>query len=148
MFSNGHDQNVVTHNSYKSPDAVNSFKWDRKIAVDGTSTIDYNAIWQTMIKEHANMAKVDYPTNLDTPTFNVWGAGDNSTALALWNGNEAGSQGYYFIVTGREGGSVGFGGFDGVTILFCTSAPTSSVPGWLSSYNLNLPPFTAILAKK
>ena len=143
MFSNGHDQNVVTHNSYKSPDAVNSFKWDRKIAVDGTSTYEYIGIWQTMIKEHSKMAKVDYPVNLDTPTFNVWGVGDNSTSLALWNGNEAGTSGYFFFVTGREGGSIGFGGFDGVTILFSTTG-TQSMDG----YNLKLPPFTAVLAKK
>ena len=133
---------VITHNSYKSPDYVNSFKWDRKIAVDGTSTYEYNEIWQKMIKEHSNMAKVDYPTNLDTPTFNVWGVGDNSTSFALWNGNEAGSSGYYFIVAGREGGSVGFGGFDGCTILFSTNTYT------FADYNLKLSPFTAILAKK
>lgn len=148
MFSNGKDQKVVTHNSYKSPDSLNSFKWDRMIEVDGVDVSGYNDMWKIMIKEHSNMAKVDYPTNLDTPTFNVWGVGDNSTSFALWNGNEAGSSGYYFIVAGREGGSVGFGGFDGVQILFCTSAATETVPSWLVGGNLKLPPFTAILAKK
>ena len=138
-----YDGDVITHNSYKSPDYVNSFKWDRKLEVDGVSTQEYNVIWQTMIKEHRNMAKVSYPENLDTPTFNIWGAANGSTSIALWNGNETGNSGYYFFVSGRDGGSVGFGGFDGVQVLFATNNNYS-----MNNNHLVLPPYTAILAKR
>ena len=135
---------IVTHNSYKSPDYVNSFKWDRKVKVENVSTVKYNDMWKAMIKAHSLMGKVDYPDNMDTPTFNVWGVGDGSTSIALWNGNVAGTSGYYFLIAGRMGGSVGFGGFDGCTILYNTTGNTTSISGDA----LNMKPFTAILAKK
>ena len=134
--------NVITHNSYKSPDYVNSFKWDRKIEVDGVSTYEYKDVWTKMIKAHELMAKVDYPVNLDTPTFNVWGQGDGQTALALWNGNTEGTSGYYFILASRVGGSIGFGGFDGCEIIYSTNTYN------VKDYVLSMQPFTAILARK
>ena len=136
---------VITHNSYKSPDYVNSFKWDRKIEVDGYNTYNYIEVWKSMVKHHSLMAKVDYPDNLDTPTFNVWGVGDGSTAFALWNGNVAGTSGYYFLLTGRNGGSVGFGDWTGCQMIYNTTG--TSLPT-ISSYSVGLAPFTAVLVKK
>ena len=137
--------NVITHNSYKSPDYVNSFKWDRKIEVDGTSTYEYINIWSAMIKTHTLMNKVQYPDNMDTNTFNVWGQGNASTQFALWDGNEAGTSGYYFIIANRLGGSIGFGGFDGAEIIYNTNS-YNFVGG--DNSHLDMQPFTAILAKK
>ena len=140
-----YDGDIITHNSYKAPDYVNSFKWDRKIEVDGVNTYKYKDVWCEMIKHHSEMAKVDYPTNLDTPNFNIWGTGDASTVLALWNGNTAGTSGYYFFMTNRFGGTIGFGGFgENAEVIYSTNS--YHFDG--ENMTLRLEPFTAVLVRK
>ena len=136
---------VTSHNSYKSPDSINSFKWDRKVSVNGTDVSAYNKIWSAMIKTHTKVAKYGYPDNMNTASYNVWDSTtyDGSTGLALWNGAADGSSGYYFIFSNRAGATIGFGGFDGFTILYSTRDDYS-----FSNYKLTLKPFTFICARK
>lgn len=96
---------VTTHNSYKSSDHVNSFKWNRKIMVDNYPTYEYNEIWKKMIRTHAELPKLGWPHNLDNngnPNLNFWDVGDGSNALSMWFGNEGGTKGYYFFFSGRN----------------------------------------------
>lgn len=110
---------VVSHNSYKAGDYVNSFKWDRKISVDGTSTYEYNEVWQKMIKTHSLTTKYSYPDNCNTPKLNSWNVYDGSSAFATWVADAVGNGGYYFVIAGRGGGEVGIG-LDNTTVVYKT----------------------------
>ncbi len=138
---------VITHNSYKSPDYVNSFKWDRKIEVDGNDVSGYNQVWCNLVKVHAEMAKVPYPINLDTPTFNVWAETvyTGSHGVALWNGNEAGTSGYYVFIVGREGATISVGdSFTFSSIIY----DINYSPDIYYSGGLHFPQFSILVAKK
>lgn len=133
---------VVTHNSYKSPDYVNSFKWDRKIEVDGCDVTGYNVIWTQLIKSHSEMNKVDYPTNLDTPEFNIfYGGNSGDKGVALWNGNTEGTAGYTILFTGRTGVSIPCADLTN-TVVYSVGAFNHS------DGKMNLSPFTIVVAKK
>lgn len=137
------DNKVITHNSYKASDAVNSFKWDRKIEVDGVDVSSYNEIWAKTIKIHSQTAKYEYPDNLDTPKLNTWNVFDGSTTFAMWNGNEAGTSGYYLVVSNRKSSSSLGIGLDGANLLFASRNDYSYSGG-----NLNMKPFTFMCYKK
>ena len=110
MYGSDSEYDIVTHNSYKSPDYVNSFKWDRKISVDGTDTSKYIEVWNKMVSLHDDLPKYFYPDNCDTAQLNCWFANGTSAsagAFAMWNGNEEGTRGYYFVFASRDGGSIG-----------------------------------------
>jgi len=149
MFDNN---DVVCHNSYKASDAVNSFKWDRKIAVNGVSTLKYNDVWVNMIKERNNLEHYDYPENCTDDYMSSWYNGpnnssDGATVFATWlNGSRtAGSdaKGYYFVFANRAGGSIGFGTLDGLQVAFASRNDYS-----FSNYTLTLQPYTFVAFKK
>ena len=97
-----YNNKVVSHNSYKAPDGTNSFKWDRKIQVEGVDTSKYIDLWNKVIRMHNETPKVEYgDVDMDSK-LNTWNNGNGSTSIALWNGNKAGTNGYYFIISGRE----------------------------------------------
>ena len=101
---------IISHNSYKAPDYVNSFKWDRKIEVDGLDTYGYNEVWQKMVKARESMVRVDYPENVQKDTnYNAWGNGYGSSVVAGWVRTDA-SHGYGFLFAGRNGGTFNWGG--------------------------------------
>lgn len=99
--------NIISHNSYKAPDYVNSFKWDRKIEVDGLDTSDYNEVWQKMVKARESMKRVSYQTMWeegDTSEYNAWGNGAGSSVVQGWVRIDA-THGYGFFFAGRRGGT-------------------------------------------
>lgn len=113
---------IITHNSYKSPDYVNSFKWDRKIEVDGVSTYDYNETWKKMVHARENITFVDYSTMYeqhDTSNYNSWGNGSGCTVIAAWTRISA-TQGYGMFFAGKGGGSFDWGGISVDDIVFQT----------------------------
>ena len=134
---------VTSHNSYKAPDSINSFKWDRKISVDGFDTYQYNDTWAAIIKEHSKMSKVSYPDNLDTPKFNIWNADYDSNAFGLWNGSADGSSGYYFFIANGNGGNVGVGDLGSCEIIASYGYTNHG-----SSAYVELSSFGFVLAKK
>ena len=140
-----YDGTVVTHNSYKSSDSVNSFKWDRKISVDGTDTYQYINTWKALVKAHNDTNKYSFPENCDTPKLNTWNVFDGSTVFAMWNGNEAGTKGYYFIFAGRAGGTIGINTDDLTTGNFVFASRTDYTKG---SGEITLKPFTFLCYRK
>ena len=135
---------IVTHNSYKSPDEVNSFKWDRKIEVDGYDTYQYIDTWSKLVKEHEKMSKYGYPDNLNTPKFNVWESTvyNDSNGLAIWNGNEAGTSGYYIFFANRYGAEIGFGSsFTAEQVIYKNCNYT------IADSKMKLPAFGIVVAK-
>ena len=110
---------VTTHNSYKSSDHVNSFKWNRKIMVDGFSTYSFNETWKAMIRTHAELPKVGWPDNTydDCPNLNFFGE-QNPNVIRLWFGVNP-SKGYYFFVNGRRDSSnIDIGDLGGCEIVY------------------------------
>lgn len=132
---------VVTHNSYKSSDAVNSFKWDRKIEVDGVDVYQYNETWKKMVHEKRNVAHYTYPTNCDTPDLNVWNTGDGSHAVCVWVASGDGS-GYYFVFSGRVSATVGID-LSNTTLVFSSGGYKSS-----GSYSITLDAYSFLCFKK
>lgn len=101
---------VTSHNSYKSGDNINAFKWDRKIAVNGTSTYEYNQVWSQMVHAKAEFKKYSYgelyPSgDLDTSLLNTWSNGNGSNILAGWLRIDQ-NTGFHFFFSGRVGASI------------------------------------------
>lgn len=102
---------IISHNSYKAPDYVNSFKWDRKIEVDNVDVSGYNEVWSKMIKARREMKRVSYQTmwvDGDTSEYNAWGDGYGSSVVAGWC-RISSTQGYGFLFAGRKGGTFNWG---------------------------------------
>ena len=79
---------MVSHNSYKLPDSVNSFKWDRKIHIGNTLTYDKIETWSTMVNKRKEITKYEI-NSYGTAGFNCWN-NDGKTdwyqgAFAMWN---------------------------------------------------------------
>ncbi len=110
----------ISHNSYKSPDYVNSFKWDRKIEVNGFDTSSYNEVWSKMVKARRNMQRVGYSEMWeqgDTSRYNAWGDGDGSSVVAGWVRIDA-THGYGFLFAGRKGGTFNWGNISVADVVF------------------------------
>lgn len=111
---------IISHNSYKAPDYVNSFKWDRKIEVNGVDVSSYNKTWSDMIKARDAMTRVDYHTMWelhDDSIYNAWGDGDGSSVVAGWC-RISSTQGYGFLFAGRSGGTFTWGNINVADIVF------------------------------
>ena len=111
---------IISHNSYKSLDYVNSFKWDRKLEVNGVDVYNYNEVWSKMVKARRSMYRVDYSTlweKGDTSNYNAWGNGDGSSVVAGWV-RISSTQGYGFLFAGRKGGTFNWGGLNVADIVF------------------------------
>ena len=137
------DGKIVSHNSYKSNDNVNSFKWDRKLEVNGTDVSGYFDIWKKMVKTHNEFKKYGYPLNTEQGTMDTWGNGDGACTFAMWNADVAKSpdKGYYFVFANRMGRSIGID-LSNTTMVFCTNEPT------YNGGTLNLAPFTFVCYRK
>jgi hypothetical protein len=62
---------MVSHNSYKLPDSVNSFKWDRKIHIGSTLTYDKISTWSTMVNKRKEVTKYGYGAP-ELDQFSLW----------------------------------------------------------------------------
>lgn len=146
---------VTTHNSYKSSDHVNSFKWDRKIMIDDNgstySTYDFINVWAEMVKNHRNLPKLQYPTNLqDKQGISIWNVGGGSDTtpgsnlLSLWFGNKEGTKGYYYFFCGRKDDGVA----DVADLNNCRIIYKNKDYKSYSGGKLTMSPFTVICAAK
>ena len=76
---------MVSHNSYKLPDSVNSFKWDRKIHIGNTLTYDKIETWKTMVNKRKEITKYDY-SSYGTAGFSKWvNDGKYEGMFGMWN---------------------------------------------------------------
>jgi len=131
----------ICHNSYKSSDSTNSFKWDRLIKVDGTDVSNYLQVWKDMIAARKAMSKYQYDsswTNSTSDTHCYWGADSSSTF-----GGKIGN--YYFAIAGRQAGSVTMSSASSMTQLFNTNSVDSYTT---SSTKVTLPALTFVCWKK
>ena len=79
---------MVSHNSYKLPDSVNSFKWDRKIHIGNTLTYDKINTWSAMVNKRKEVAKYGFG-EYESAGFSLWNNDGQSDwyqgAFAMWN---------------------------------------------------------------
>ena len=79
---------MVSHNSYKLPDSINSFKWDRKIHIGGTLTHDKISTWSSMVNKRKQITKYDY-SSYGTAGFSIWNNDGQSDwyqgMFGMWN---------------------------------------------------------------
>lgn len=97
---------IITHNSYKSSDTVNAFKWDRKIEVDGKDVSAVFDIWKQIIQTRKELPRQE----MGAP--NMWayqyGVYNDNNAFGIFSGVTA-TKGYSFFIAGRHGGDVNTG---------------------------------------
>ena len=86
----------ITHNSYKSSDETNSYKWDRKASIDGKDMTSYFEAYKNLIKERKNMKKYS-KSELGSITYSL---NSNKTLIRL----NAGS--YELFFQGRDSSSI------------------------------------------
>ena len=91
------DTEMVSHNSYKLPDSINSFKWDRKIHVGNTVTYDYKDTWSKMVEVHKTNTKFDYD-HYTTAGFSKW---EGNGAVGMFNPG-----GIHIAIFSRDGGTL------------------------------------------
>ena len=126
----------VSHNSYKMPDSVNSFKWDRKIHVGNYLTYnDFNA-WKAMISLRHSTAKYDYDQLVGgyRDQFSTWGWGEFASkgAIGIYIPN-----GIHLVVASGEGGEISIGA--GKTFTYSSKNPASyGADGILHMYRQSL----------
>ena len=138
---------ITSHNSYKSPDLINSFKWDRKKTLNGTNVEAYNSMWSSMVKTHIVSNKISNVIGDDNPSeFNTWTNGNGSTGIALWNGNAAGTVGYKYAFSGRGETWFAWGDTVGGTVVYSTGF-TESAQERISGGYLHLPPYSTLVVK-
>ena len=76
---------MVSHNSYKLPDSVNSFKWDRKIHIGSTLTYDKISTWTAMVAKRKEVTKYDFGS-YGTAGFSKWvNDGNYEGMFGMWN---------------------------------------------------------------
>lgn len=102
----------ISHNSYNLGDFTNSFKWDRKISIDGVKTTPYINEIIKAVELRKTLTKYSYeelqknnPYDSNSP-FNIWNYGDGSTCIGVKNGN------YFFFLSGCNDQNIPFGAYD------------------------------------
>lgn len=146
----GKGQDIISHNSYRAPDSVNSFKWDRKIKVNGVDTTNYNAIWSNMVKARndmhfASLDELSKPGDEGKYYYNAWTNDYNNRVVGAWARLKSNNnQGYAIIFGSREGGSFSWGGISRSNIVvenrsgFGISSSTVNVPAFgFAVYKIN-----------
>ena len=136
---------VISHNSYKSNDTLNSFKWDRKISIQGVDVSGYFDVWKAMVSERNKLHRYEYPDNVTDGIIDTWGNDYGSTVFAMWNAddkNNRNGSGYYFVFAGRDGGHLGIGLTD-TQIVFQSRQVSSYSDG-----TLHLSPYTFLCYRK
>ena len=141
---------ITSHNSYKSPDFLNSFKWGNKKSVGGVDVngSGYNEMWSMMVKTHINSNKITSTIgDQNPPQFNTWANGNGSTGIALWNGNSAGTSGYKYVFAGRTEAWISWGSNQlGGTVVYSTGF-TESAQERISNNYFHLPAFGCAVIK-
>ena len=99
----------VSHNSYNLSDETNSYKWDRKISINGVKTLDYVRELEKAVAARNELQKyskgdlvLNNPYTSGTP-LNVWGQGSGSTVIALQNND------FFFFLAGANNDEISFG---------------------------------------
>ena len=94
--------NKVSHNSYCASDECNSFKWDRKISVDGVSTTPYFKSLVSAIKLHSQIKKYAYPDNFETANIHCWNEGGENDGMSDGVTVAVQINNYYLFFNGRN----------------------------------------------
>lgn len=99
----------ISHNSYNLSDEVNSYKWDRKIAVDGVTSLGYVQAIEKAIatrKQMTKYSKADLANAspfASTSPFNIWNMWTSATSLGMKNND------YFFFIAGCNNDAISFG---------------------------------------
>ena len=122
---------MVSHNSYKLPDSVNSFKWDRKIHIGTVKTIDKFDEWKAMIALRNSTDRYDYNEMVSgkADSFSIWGNdnyyADGAVGMYIPNG-------MHVILSSRDGGSLSIGA--GQNFIYKSKGYASYTGGNLGMY--------------
>lgn len=132
----------ITHNAYNLSDAVSAFKWDRKVSINGVSTIGYVQEMAKAVKLRNSLTKYDYDYFFNSngelkpehnpfsssSEFNVWGQGNGSNTIAIRNKN------YFCFINGVSDNNIPFGAYyTGTNKVGFTSNETGSYHGFTPS---------------
>ena len=102
------DDEFLSHNSYKLPDSINSFKWDRKIHIGDYKTYDYISTWSTLVKAGNNTKKYQGSSAPWAALGETFWYGDNGATTGIFLPYKT-SGGMHLVYTARSGGTIGIG---------------------------------------
>jgi len=114
---------LVSHNSYRSPDRTNSFKYDRKVTL-----LAYFNSYKTAVAARLQVTQYGYMENRST-VVSTWVEGNT---IGMWVKGSGGKSDICFFVNGRTAPN---------TISFSnvsTSALVYNSLSWYSGFNYNL----------
>ncbi len=124
---------IITHNSYKSDDSTNSYKWDRKASVGSSNMKQYFEALKSLIANRKNLTKYSSPTSLKSYV------NENKTLIRLINSN------YELYFSGREDSSIA----SSTGLKFaCSNLNTVSKGYTYSSSNMNLKKYMFVIFSK
>lgn len=90
---------IISHNSYKSSDRTNSFKYDRKVDL-----LSYFNSYKAAIAARSYVTRYAYMSDT-TGVMNTWISGNT---IGLWVKGSGGKSDIVFFITGRTTGSISF----------------------------------------
>ena len=98
----------ISSNSYRLSDYTNAFRWDRKIEISGVSTLSYYQAIAKAVQARKTLRKytkadldAHSPFSSGSP-LNVWGRGDGSTTVGMYN------NGTFFFLSGYNNDTIPF----------------------------------------
>ena len=97
---------MVSHNSYKLPDSVNSFKWGRKIHVGNELTIERFKDWKAMVALRHETSRFDYDEMVagKAASFSKWGNYFQDGGIGFYIPN-----GIHLAMASADGGGLSIG---------------------------------------
>ena len=115
---------LISHNSYKSSDNTNSYKYDRKVDL-----LEYFNMYKDLVALRKNLKFIPYPTNNNDPdSINTWNT-DSGTTVAGYRLGKDGTC-YYILLNGRNDSST-FSLGEG-TQIFTNGATFTRTPSGIS----------------
>ena len=123
---------MISHDSYNLSDAVNAYKWDRKISIGTTSTLGYVRAIQDAVylrKYLTKYSKEDMdahnPYN-SSSTMKAWSMGSDwngNTAIGMKNGP------FYFFVAGIRDSNIAFSEYESGynEMIYCSNPASGAV---------------------
>ncbi|MGM9873707.1 MAG: alpha-amylase family glycosyl hydrolase [Bacilli bacterium] len=136
---------IISHNSYKSSDNCNSFKWDRKISIEyqgnKVDVSSYSNRFKEAIKirNDKTIPQYLYPNNLDSQNISTWGVDSGSSIFGIRMGF------YCMFFSGRSSGTISYDAISTCTIIYNSLGGTNGITK--GSGTIKLEPYQFIITK-
>lgn len=136
---------IISHNSYKSSDECNSFKWDRKISIEYNGTnVDVSSYSKRFaeainLRNEKTIPQYLYPDNLNNTNISIWGTDSGSSIFGIRMGS------YCIFFSGRTSGTISYDAINSCSIIFNSLGQTTGIIK--GDRTLTLKPYQFVITK-